>query len=60
MLNQTRIGVGSITFHRRVAHEGSTYVFLMSKSRTLYTFLFSIIILGNSASHFLEMTVLII
>ena len=29
------------------------------KSRHLYTFLFSVIILGNSTSHFLEMLVLI-
>ena len=31
----------------------------MSKSRNLYTFLFSVIILGNSASHFLEMIMFI-
>ena len=57
MLNQNRTGVGGITFHRR-GHEGSTYVFLMSKSRNLYSFLFSVIILGNSASHLFEMIML--
>ena len=41
------------------AHEGSKYVFLMSKSRNLYTFVFSNIILGNSATHFLEIIMLI-
>ena len=66
MLNQTRIGVGSITFHRRgpmrcqhISLLMSTYVFLLSKSKNLYKLLFSIIILGNSASHFLEMIMLI-
>ena len=58
MLNQTRIGVGSITFHRKSPMRGQQYVFLISKSRNLGTFLLSIIILGNSASHFLEMMML--
>ena len=57
MLNQTRIGVGSVTFHRK-GHMRGQHVFRMSKSRNLSTFLFSIIILGNSASHFLEMIML--
>ena len=59
MLNQSRIGLGSITFQSRWGHEGSTHIFLMSKSRNLYTFLSSNVIWGNSASHFLEMIMLI-
>ena len=55
MLIQARIGVGIITG----AREGSTYVFLMSKSINLYTFLLLVIILGNSASLSLEMIMLI-
>ena len=51
MLIQARTGVGSITSGRGGGQEGSTYVFLMSKSINL--------ILGNSASLSLEMIMLI-
>ena len=59
MLNQTRIGIDSITYNRRGLDEVSAYYFLMSKSRIVYSFLFTIIILGNSVSHFLEVIMLI-
>ena len=59
MLNQTRIGVGSITFHRRGPIRGQHYVFIMLKSINLYTLLLSIIILSNSSFHFLEKIMLV-
>ena len=59
MLNQTRIGIGSITLYRRGHMKGQLYVFLISKSRNVYTFLLSVNILGNSGCHFLDMIMLI-
>ena len=52
-----RIGVGCITFPGMGPRRGQ-YT-LMSKSRFFMHFQLSIILLGNSASHFLEMTMLI-
>ena len=54
MLNQTRTEVGSITFHRRGPCGVNICIPYVKIHRNLYTFLFSIIIWGNSASHFLD------
>ena len=57
MLNQTRIGIGSITFHRKGPMRGQ-HMFSL-KFIHVYTFLLSIFIFSNSASHFLEIIMLV-
>ena len=68
MLTQTRMGYGSFVFHRigvgyitfpGVGPRMCQYALLMSNSRFLMHFQLSIIVLDNSVSHFLEMTMLI-
>ena len=54
MLTQTRTGIGKGTRGR------GQYALLMSKSRFFIHFQLSVIVLGISASHFLEMTTFII
>ena len=58
MPNRTRIGVGTITFHKR-RHMRGQRVFLMCKSRNVYTFYFHLSFFGNSASHSIEMIMLV-
>ena len=53
-LTQIRMGLGCITFPGIGQRKGQ-YAFLMSKSRILMHFQLLIIVLGFSASYFLEM-----
>ena len=50
-LTQTRIGIDRVTFPRMGPMRGQ-YNFLISESRNWCTFPLTIIIRGNSASHF--------
>ena len=61
-LTQIRMGQGCITFPGigpRERGRGGQYAFLMSKTRMLMHFQPLIIVLGFSASYFLEMVMLI-
>ena len=53
-LTQIRMGLGCVTFPGIGPRRGQ-YAFLMSKSRMLMHFQLLIIVLGFSASYFLEM-----
>ena len=58
MLIRSRMEVGSITLHRRGAHEGTTCFPYVQIQKFVYI-LFSFIVLSNSVSHLIEMIMLI-
>ena len=59
MKTQTRIGVGSITFHRRGFIRDQQMHSLHLNLEICTHFYFQLLFVGNSASHFLEMIMLI-